>query len=95
MDEHNYSECPLLIIPDYLHVHIHVYTYYNASLFHLLCLVEEYGTPIDVLSVPLCHSPGPRLWAEDALIALPAQFRVEERVVLVRLNRLKTTHTHL
>ena len=45
---------------------------YSAIFFHLLCLMEEYGTPINVFSIPLCHRPSPGLGTEDALIALPA-----------------------
>ena len=54
--------------------------------------MEENGTAIDILSVPLCHSSGPGLGTEDALIALPTQLRVEERVELVCLNLLQITH---
>lgn len=56
--------------------------------------MEENGTAIDVLSVPLCHGSGPGLGTEDALIALPTQLRVEERVELVCLNLLQITHTY-
>ena len=51
--------------------------------------MEEYGTAIHKLSVPLCHSSSPGLRTEDALIALSAQLRVEERVVLVCLYFLQ------
>lgn len=54
--------------------------------------MEENGTAIDVLSVPLRHGSGPGLGTEYALIALPAQLRVEERVELVCLNLLQITH---
>ena len=56
---------------------------------HLLSLMEEYGTSIDILSVSLSHRSSPGLWTEDTLIAMPAQFGVEEQVVLICFNLLQ------
>ena len=46
--------------------------------------MEENGTAVNKLSFVFVHCLGSGLWAEDAIVALPTQLRVKERVVLVR-----------
>lgn len=55
---------------------------------NVLCLVVEDGAAIDKSSVMLSHGLCTGLGTENAIIALPKQFRSEERVVLVCLNFL-------